>query len=157
MRTNRRILAALVVAVLAAACGSDDGTSPDGTDAPGPYDPAAELQADLIVLDPAVARPGARISITFPDERVRGVHFVLESRQGDAWSLEYHLISDWGDGRETRFYPADTPDLAVEDIGIGGVGPDAVDLPDGVAPGGYRICTGNSRPNICALLTIADG
>jgi hypothetical protein len=105
-------------------------------------------------MDPGRVPPGASVSILFPDERIRGIHFVLESRRGDDWNLEYHLISDWGQGREPATYSAGSPDVEIESIGIGGGGPDVIVIPADAVPGDYRICTGNSRPNICGLLTI---
>ena len=79
----------------------------------------------------------------------------MESRRGDGWNLEYHLISDWGDGREPQSYRAISIEgIAIEDIGIGGGGPDVISIPVDVAEGEYRVCTGISRPNICARLII---
>ena len=66
------------------------------------HDAAEPVRPELIVLEPDSVRPGEFISIFFPDERLRGVHFVLESRHTEGWNLEYHLISDWGDGRATE-------------------------------------------------------
>lgn len=121
----------------------------------GPLDARAEIRPDLITIDPARPRAGDLVSVFFPDERIRGIHFVLESRGADGWDLEYHLISDWGDGRDPKVYRADSVEgIGFEDVGINGAGPDVVLIPADVVPGDYRICTGNSRPNICSPLTV---
>jgi hypothetical protein len=44
--------------------------------------------------------------------------------------------------------------MAVEDIGVGGPGPDRVPIPDVAEPGSYRICTGNAAENICAPIEV---
>lgn len=69
--------------------------------------------------------------------------------------LEFHLISDWGDGRVPHNYAVEEMgDVAVDDIGIGGPGPDLVIILAEALPGVYRICTANSSPNICTPLAI---
>ena len=44
--------------------------------------------------------------------------------------------------------------MAVEDIGVGGPGPDHVPIPDPAEPGDYRICTGNAGADFCAPIEI---
>jgi len=148
MGKPRRVLVALLVPLLVAACASAELI--------GPYDASAEVQPELIVLEPATASPGDFVSVFFPDERTRGVHFVLESQRGDQWNHEYNLTSDWQGTRAPRsqkIEPTGTT-WAVEDIGFGGPGPDVIQIPTDAASGEYRVCTGNTRPNICALITI---
>jgi hypothetical protein len=111
----------------------------------------------LIIVEPSRVQAGDPVSVFFPDERVRGIHFVLESRRDDEWNLEYHLISDWSEGRDPESYKAESMDLEIPDIGIGGAGSDVILIPGEAPPGDYRVCTGNSRPNICALLTVEAG
>ncbi len=121
----------------------------------GPYDPKAEIRLGLISVEPSGVEPGGLVSIFFPDERTRGIHFTLESLTDDGWNLEYHLISDWGGGHEPKNFSIEKMEaIAVEDIGIGGDGPDVALIPTDIDPGEYRLCTGNSRPNICTRLTI---
>ncbi len=140
-----------------AAAGCSDAGSTSTAPRLGPHDEAAEVRPDVIVLEPATVAPGEPVEVRFPDERVRGVHYVLEAQRGAGWSLEYHLTSDWGEGRETSAVPASGADFAVVDVGIGGGGPDVISIPAVVAAGAYRVCTGNSRPNVCALLTVEPG
>lgn len=124
------------------------------------YDPGALMRPDLMVLRPAVVEPGNTVSVFFPDERTRGIHFVLESvaNNGEGrveYYVEFHLISDWGDGHEPHGYSIEEmSDIAIADVGVGGPGPDLVIIPAEALPGEYRICTANSNPNICTPLAI---
>lgn len=123
----------------------------------GPYDLTATVESDLIVVHPDDPMPGESVSVFFPDERIRGIHYVLESRTGDGWYLEFHLISDWGGSEQPTFSSAeDEPVIDVVDVGIGGPGPDRVIIPPETLFGDYRICTANSRPNICARLVVDE-
>ncbi len=133
------------------------GIEPD-PNATGAWDPTAIMAPEEIVADPAVAESGTLVAVSFPDGRMRGIHFVLESIDSDGVvTLAYHLISDWGGEHEPRSFPADeSDDFAVEDIGIRGPDPDTVLIPADAMPGRYRLCTGNSRPNICTPLRIAQ-
>jgi hypothetical protein len=143
--------------VLALAACSDTPADPvTSSTSVGPHDAEAEVRPELIVLEPDSIQPGDFVSIFFPDEQLRGIYFVLESRHAKGWSLEYHLISDWGDGRDTRSYREgpSMEGIGTPDIGISGPGPDVVFVPVDVAAGEYRLCNGNARPNICALLTV---
>jgi hypothetical protein len=137
---------ALVVVAGLAACTAD---SPD------PFDASAEIRPDLIVLQPSTVQPGSLVSVFFPDERMRGVHFVLESRHGEQWNLEYHLTSDWRGTRQPTSQKATDSAFGIEDIGFVGPEPDVISIPIDASPGEYRVCTGNSSPNICAELMIA--
>ncbi len=126
----------------------------------GAYDPGALMRPDLMLLRPAVVEPGNTVSVFFPDERIRGIHFVLESVNDDGagkvvFIPEFHLISDWGGDHEPLSYTIEEMrDVEVADIGIVGPGPDVVTIPAEVLPGEYRICTANSSINICTPLAI---
>lgn len=154
-----RLVPVLAVALVASACIGDAATDESTTQPPssevaGPHDPNAEMAPDVMELEPSVAPAGEEVSIFFPKETLRGVHFVLERQQEDDWELRYHLLSDWGGEREPQSLPAEAMEVEVEDIGIGGPGPDVVLVPEVAPPGQYRICTGNMRDNICSPLTI---
>ncbi len=64
------------------------------------------------------------------------------------------MTSD-ANGGDPVTVPADSDGYGVEDVGVGGPGPDHVRLSDGLAPGAYRICTANAGDEFCAPLTIA--
>lgn len=146
-------LAALLLLV-AAGCGTSPVPLPGV--AGDPADPAAEIRPDLIVADPKVVEPGEVVGLTFPQETTRGVHFVLERQAGaGTWAYRYDLLSDGpGAGWERRWFPAGAEGFAVEDIGVGGPGPDRVVIPETAEPGTWRICTGNAGENFCAPIEI---
>lgn len=125
----------------------------------GPADPDAEVRSDLLVAAPAVVAPGAELGLRFPDERIRGIHFVLEIRTGSTWDHRFDLTSDAGPGHglEPAWYAATDEGFGVEDLGVGGPGPDIVPIPETAEPGSWRICTGNAAPNICTPIEIGGG
>jgi hypothetical protein len=45
---------------------------------------------------------------------------------------------------------------AVEDIGVGGFGPDDVPIPEVADLGDYRICTANAGDELCAPIEIIE-
>ena len=113
------------------------------------------MRLDLIVVDPIAAVPGDVVALTFPQETTRGVLFVLERQVDDGWELQFYLTSDGpGAGWERTWQPARAEGLAVEDIGVGGPGPDRVLIPEVAEPGSYRICTGNAGDEFCAPIEI---
>jgi hypothetical protein len=122
-----------------------------------PADPGAQLRPDLIVAEPVEVAPGDVLSLSFPEETARGVHFVLESQARGAWFHVFDLASDApGPGWQRRWSPAGADGFAVEDIGVGGPGPDRVVIPDVAEPGRWRICTGNAAENICTTIEIVE-
>jgi hypothetical protein len=135
------------------------GTPPDGTGAEDENgEPAVsfEMRPDLMVADPEQVAPGERVALNFPDETWRGLGFVLEQQTDGGWQRRAYLTSAPGDGPpdEPAWHPPDQrPDW--ESLEIGGPGPDVMQVPDGVAPGSYRICTAMSGDeNICTGITI---
>lgn len=136
----------------AAGGGADPGAA--GV-APAPANPDAEMRPDLLVIEPAQAAPGDVVALTFPEETTRGILFVLEQRVDDGWVARFFLRSngpgaDW----EMSWHEAAAQGMAVEDIGVGGVGPDNVPIPEVAEPGDYRICTGNAGADFCAAIEI---
>ncbi|MEO5985590.1 MAG: hypothetical protein ABIW50_03140 [Candidatus Limnocylindria bacterium] len=147
----RLIPIALVGVILATGCTLVREVGPGE----GPADPNARMAPDLIVANPTEAAPGAVVGLTFPAETTRGILFVLEERVGDAWAHRYNLLSDGpGAGWERSWSAVDAGPIAVEDIGVGGPGPDRVPIPDTADAGDYRICTGNAGDNFCAPIRI---
>jgi hypothetical protein len=148
---RRGAVAFALVAALAAAC---DAGVPSPSAPTGPADPNAEFRPDLIVADPTTVAPGDLVSLTFPEETVRGVLFVLEERVGETWIHRFNLSSD-GPGPEwtAEWFPLDG-DVAFPDIGVLGPGPDRVPIPDTAEPGAWRICTGNAGAEFCAAIEI---
>ena len=119
-----------------------------------PTEPAPSMRPDLLVLDPSTARPGQVVAMRFPEETSRGIAFQLDRQTGGGWETVAWMTSD-ANGGDPVTVPAGSDGYGVEDVGIGGPGPDHVRLSDGLAPGAYRICTANAGDEFCAPLTIA--
>lgn len=121
---------------------------------PWPVDPGAQMRPDEMFVAPLQARPGAIVSVTYADARDRGILYAIEEQTPDGWIRHGLMISDANGGRPLWFEP-DDPDVAVEAVGIGGIGPDHVPIPDDIGPGGsYRICTANAGENICTPIDV---
>jgi hypothetical protein len=142
----RRLAAALFLGSTLAACGS---VIPVGT----PHDAAAVFRPASMVADREMAAPGEVVELRFPDQMVRGIMFVLEQEVGSTWVYRYLLLSD-ANGGVPQWFGADREDVAVEDVGMGGPGPDRVVIPDVAEPGSWRLCTGNAGENVCVRLEI---
>lgn len=121
-----------------------------------PPRPEAQMRPDLLVLDPSTAEPGQLLAMHFPEETSRGIAFQLDRRESGNWLPVAWMTSD-GNGGEPATVSVTTEDYGVDDVGVGGPGPDHVRLPDDVAPGDYRICTANAGEEFCAPLEIVDG
>lgn len=156
---NHRIAAAagglLVIAVVVLAlvprvvgAGETIAATPATTLAPEPR--------SLMTAEPDTASPGSVITLGFPDERIRGVAFTLESVQPTGWKVEYYLIAGRGSkepGANSWFRPGD-PSGGWPDVGIRGPGGEKVRIPKHTAPGTYRLCTVNPPEQICTTLTV---
>lgn len=118
-----------------------------------PPEPEPQMRPDLLVLDPAKVEPGQLVAMRFPEETLRGVAFQLDRRTGGVWMPVAWMTSD-GNGGEPFTVPAFTEGYGVEDVGVGGPGPDRVRLPDDASPGDYRVCTANAGEDFCAPLEI---
>ena len=148
--TGRAVIGVLI-AISAIGCTAD--VSPSPTD--GPFDPSADLRPDLIVAEPTRVVSGEWVALTFPQETIRGIHFVLERKSGDTWTVVYHLLSS-ADLSDPEFFRVEEEGVAIPDIGIAGPGPDKVPIPDDVAAGSYRICTANAGDEFCAAIEVVD-
>jgi hypothetical protein len=137
--------AGLIAMLLVSGCGT---VVPVGT----PHDATAVFRPASMVADRETAAAGDTVELTFPDQMTRGILYVLEEHTGSTWTYRYALISD-GAGGAPGWQPADAG-IAVDDIGVGGVGPDRVVIPDPASPGDYRICTGNAAENLCVPIAI---
>ncbi len=120
-----------------------------------PENPAAEMRPDLIVAEPSEIEPGDLVALSFPDETARGILFTLDREAPDGWRTLYFLTSDGpGPGWEPTWTRAGGAGLDVEAIGVGGIGPDRVPIPEIAEAGSYRICTANAADVICAPIQI---
>ena len=149
----RRLSLALAALGLAA-CSTILAPTPPGA----PHDPDAEMRPVLIVAEPVRVAPGDVLSLTFPEETMRGVHFVLETQARGTWFHTFDLVAVGEGMLEPEFWSvAGSDGNVVPDIGIVGPGPDRVRIPDVAEPGTWRICTGNAGQNFCTAIEIADG
>lgn len=158
-RRNHRIAAAagglVVIAVVVLAlvprvvgAGETIAATPATTLTPEPRSP--------MTAEPDTASPGSVVTLGFPDERMRGVAFTLESAQPTGWKVEYYLIAGRGSkepGANSWFRPGD-PSGGWPDVGIGGPGGEKVRVPEVAEPGTYRLCTANSPEQTCITLTV---
>jgi hypothetical protein len=131
--------------------------SADQTPAPSPLDPGAEMRPDLMRPMSDTVHPSEYVYLQFPKATLRGIGFVLEPQVEGSWDARYWLVSDASGGTDSEpsWQPvASGSGFAIEDIGIGGVGPDAVQIPDSAPPGEYRICTANAVNNFCAPIEV---
>jgi hypothetical protein len=115
------------------------------------------MRPDLMVADPEQVAPGEQVALSFPEETGRGLGFALDQQTDDGWQRRAYLTSAPGDGPpdEPAWHPPD-PRPEWDSIGIGGPGPDVVQIPDGLEPGSYRICDVMSGDeNICTPITIS--
>lgn len=148
MSSRSALVVGVLVLALAGVLGGCAGIVPGGT----PHDSTAVFRPADMIADREVASPGDVVEISFPEEMTRGILYVLEEDTGMSWAYRYALISDGAGGR-MRWHEADAQ-IFVEDIGVGGIGPDRVVIPEVAAPGDYRICTGNAAENVCVPMAI---
>jgi hypothetical protein len=141
-------LGALAVALLLAGC-ADILPGAVGT----PHDATAVFRPASMVADRETAAPGDVIELSFRDEVVRGILYVLEEEVGDTWVYRYYTTV-WPEDGEPSAFQAAEDDVEVPAIGISGPGPDRVIIPPNATPGTWRICTGNAGENVCVRIEI---
>lgn len=155
-RSLRPGVAFVLMAAILQACGSPSGPAGD-SGATDPVDEPAAVRPGLMVIEPEQVAPGEQVALTFPEQNLRGLAFVLQQQAEDGWQLRAYLTSAPGDGPpgEPGWYPPDAPP-DVEDVGIVDTGPDMVQIPDEAEPGEYRICTMNAPERMCSAINIIE-
>ncbi|MEO6651700.1 MAG: hypothetical protein ABIP17_03480, partial [Ilumatobacteraceae bacterium] len=134
---------------------SDPTPQTSGQQLGSDFDSAALVRTDLMELSPDPAAPGELVSIRFPTETLRGIGFTLDRWTGDGWTSTHFLTSGAGGDGQTWAGREFIEGLGWDDLGISGPGPDVVRIPTEASAGAYRLCTGNARPNFCALIMIS--
>jgi hypothetical protein len=124
------------------------------TPEPWPVDPEAQMRPEAMGVEPAHARPGDVVSVTYAEGWDRGILYAIDREAEGAWVRMALMISDTNGGRPSWFRPDDM-DAAVEAVGVGGTGPDHIAIPDIIEPGPYRICTANAGTNICVPFDVS--
>jgi hypothetical protein len=106
-------------------------------------------------VEPEQVPPGEQVALTFPEQTLRGLAFVLQQQTGEGWQLRAYLTSARGGGppEEPAWSPPDAPP-DVDDVGVADAGPDTVQIPDDAEPGDYRICTMNVPERMCGAIGI---
>ena len=150
MRPLRSSASSLVGALLLAACGIVTGPNDP---MPFPIDPDAVTDPARMTVEPNPAAPGDLVVIRFPGGHDRGVLYAIDANFDGRWERRGLLISDANGGRP-QWFPADSEDLFVDMVGIGGEGPDRVLVPPVFDTGSYRICTANAADALCVPLEI---
>jgi hypothetical protein len=171
-RTYRRLATALSAAVLAACAGEQSPTAEPlttepvtGTEGemdledagPPPMEPFREDAAfapDRIVLSADRAEPGEVIEVEWPEEDQRGLGYVLELQVGDDWDLHYFMVAGTaGSGEPGEWWAVDDAEgRGWDDIGVGGPGPDLVEIPEVAELADYRVCA--TDVPVCAPLKV---
>lgn len=139
------------MALLLCACSGLAPTPPN----PWPIDPAAITDPNLMVVDPTAAPAGEDVTLTFPGGLDRGVLFAIDASVGGEWERRAFMVSDANGGSPSWFIPGD-PDAVVESVGIGGHGPDHIQVPEIMPAGPYRICTANAVENVCVPFEVVS-
>lgn len=154
-RPRTALLLAVAAAVVLTGCGG--APSPSVEDPGGPDASALPMEPGLLVVEPPVAGPADRLALRFPQGTLRGIAFQLDRAANRGWETTHLMTSD-ANGGIAETVPAGAEGWGVDDVGIGGPGPDHVQLPEDVEPGDYRVCTANAGEDFCAPLTITyDG
>jgi hypothetical protein len=119
-----------------------------------PFREDATFASDRIVLSTDRAEPGEVIEVEWPEEDERGLGYVLELQVGDAWDLRYFMVAGTeSTGEHTEWWAVDDAEgRGWDDIGIGGPGPDLIEIPDIAELGSYRVCN-HGLPH-CAPLEV---
>jgi hypothetical protein len=158
-RRNQRVAAAAgMVAVSVVLLGVlPRALEKDETIAAVPTPSSTAQPGRAMTAEPATTPAGALVTLTFPDQRLRGVAFRLESAQPTGWQLDYYLIAGRTGSKEPgrySWYRADDPHRTWVQVGITGPGGEKVRIPDIAAPGMYRLCTEGAAQEACTPLTI---
>jgi len=142
-------------ALSAAIAGAADCSSAAADHAPpGSSGSEPAMRPELLIVEPAEASAGELLALHFPEETMRGIAFHLDRRDGSGWTTTHLMTSD-GNGGEPATVSVATEGYGWEDVGVGGLGPDHVRLPEDVTTGRYRVCTANALDDFCVRLEIA--
>ncbi len=145
-------LASTVLAAMLGACsfGSQELTAatPETVDAPTPQD------AFTMVGDPLSGSIEILIPTGSPLSESRSAAYRLDTWDGTTWSPGWLLANQPIDWEE---WSNSDNGLAVGSVGVMGVGPDSVGLPE-LDEGWYRICSGSDFPtdSLCSTFIISS-
>lgn len=138
---------------LALGCVADGDPPPAQRAAPSSTSVPAE-ETGSVLLSPPQPKPGERVAVRFQNEPARGGYLVLEQWAGEAWLRAVGLLTEHND-QTANVFDLDTAAGYPDDYGVGGSGPDVVQLPPELEPGEWRICSDGPGPIHCGLFVVA--
>lgn len=139
--------AVIVAGALAVGLPEDEpGLAPSVAD-PGPAVP----QSPGMSVTPGVAVPGQVVSVTYRKDWTRGVAYQLA--RPDAPDAPAYVM---GASDTSVFWASTDDEHAFNDLGVSGLGPDRVPVPDDIEAGEWVLCTANARPQKCTSLTVPE-
>jgi len=115
-------------------------------------DPNAQMRPEVMLVEPAHARPGEIVAVTFTAPTGRGVLYAIEHETDSGWQRLHLMVAAVNGGEPTWFEAGEDPIVGA--VGVDGPGPDRIPIPDVVPPGDYRICTANAGDNICTPIEV---
>jgi hypothetical protein len=155
VRRRRRWPALVVAAAVVALVG---GGLVVGSQPPDPPDDAPVLGTEAAVplspgmtVTPDVATPGQVVSVTYRTDWTRGIGYQL-ARPDRPDAPDYVM----GASDESAHWMSTDDEYGFEDIGVTGLGPDRVQVPDDIDAGEWVLCTANARPQRCTSLTVPE-
>lgn len=92
-------------------------------------------------VDRGEVAPGGEIGIVFEREFTRSFGYRMESWDGDEWELAYWVTPPFESKQERGEWATADEGLGIPDLGISGLGPDFVPVPEPAPEGWYRLCT----------------
>lgn len=161
--TSRKLLSGLFGSALvlsAGACtespsGAEDPQGESVFQAASAPDPP-ELDEVSISLAPTALGPGDLVSLSFPETSQRGGFFQLQAWTGSTWADAIYLLeSDAGESGQPSWVVIGEG-AGTDDYGVGGPGPDRIQLPESIDPGYWLLCTANSQVERCAQLLVNE-
>lgn len=129
---------------------TDPPAAPAGV-SPPPLTTAPDPGHGSMTVEPASVGAGGQVEVRFAGSlsTLHGGYFYLYNQSGSP------VAALWSDGNgEPPGATTDLDNFEILDFGVPGSGPDTVVTPVELAPGSYRLCTANSRPEACAELEV---
>jgi hypothetical protein len=113
-----------------------------------------EIRDDLLAVEPAAARPGDEVAITWPGSEPRAIAYRMGRMAADGvWRAEYVLFT--GSQAAPGTWELISEEIEIPAMAMVGPGPDRLVMPDPAVPGDYRICTWD-EPASCVAVEVVE-